>query len=107
MKEEKSQNNKEIVQIEISDQSQEKNNYLNNNKLWEDHYEQINLEKEVINFDYFNFRNEYEYEIDEKYFNINETEIQKNSGFSKPITQYDEEEKVIINDILDAIFKIL
>ena len=107
VKEEKSQNNKEKIKIEILDKSQEINNYLNYNNLREDIYEQITLEKEEMNFDYFNFRNEYENEIDDKYFNATDTEIKKNSGFSKPITQYGEEEKVIINDILDAIFKIL
>ena len=99
-------------EIEILNKSQELYNYSNFGQLNEDFFDQNNLNNsmeqgEVFDEYFSSFKKEYENEIDEKYVNISDTDIQKYSICPKQITQYDEDEKEIINNILDAIFKIL
>ena len=65
-----------------------------------------NYEEEDKNFDdFFNFKNDFE--ENEKYVAISETEIKIDTISKKKINEYDEEEKKIINNILDEIFKFL
>ena len=64
------------------------------------------FEEEDKNFDEFlNFKNDFE--ENEKYVQISETEIKKDTFSKKKISDYDADEIKIINDILDEIFKFL
>ena len=66
----------------------------------------IYILKEKDNFDeYFQYKNDFD--VEEKYAEISETEIKNNTISIKPITDYDQEEKKIIHDILDKIFQTL
>ena len=55
--------------------------------------------------DFFCFRDDFD--INERYVQTSETEIKKTKICKKPITEYDFEEKKIINDILNEIFNYL
>ena len=107
----KSQNNN--IQNSVSKDKENDNNSYHNeefiyqNPLNEDPFDQMNSNDnpELENEEYFHF--EYNNEIEEKFKEITETEIKKTSINKKPITEYDANDKKIINDILDEIFKML
>ena len=66
-----------------------------------------NFDEEEKNFDdeFYNYKNDYE--ENEKYVQISETEIKIDTIHRKTINEYDEEERRIINDILNEIVKFL
>ena len=66
-----------------------------------------NFDEEEKNFDdeFYNYKNDYE--ENEKYVQISETEIKIDTIHRKTINEYDEEERRIINDILNEILKFL
>ena len=93
------------------------NNYSNKtedinfqNPINDDYFEQMNLNErvntEIENNDYFHF-DDYLNSIDEKYVSITETEFHKNTKNNKPISEYDKQDKKIIEDILNEIFRML
>ena len=81
------------------------------NNINEDFYDNIDssiykIEHEKPSFDdYFLYKSDDGNE--EKYAEISETEIKRNTISIKPITDYDKEEKQIIDDILNEIFQVL
>ena len=123
----KEANNKNKQEIEDNKGNNNNNNNNNNNYFSIDNYlfnksqendyinfasddlfeitEAIHSEKQEIKFldEFFNF-NDYS-EIEEKYVQMTETEVNKITIKEKS-NEYNEEEKNIINDILNEIFKI-
>ena len=86
-------------------------NSIDINNINEEYYDNIDsniykteLEKPSFD-DYFKYKSDIGNE--ERYVEISETEIKKNTISIKPITDYDEKEKQIIDDILNEIFQVL
>ena len=130
-------NNSKINNSEIKDSEEtQKINNINNNNLENSQSEltliktqeqvyQIPLNDEIFDDinnnndyiigpedNYFNFKNELETEVNEKYVDLfkspnSETELQKFTLTKKTVSEYDEEDQKIIKDILDGIFKVL
>ena len=111
-------NDKKITQASSQDKKEESTqisllpiNSIDINNINEEFYDNIDsniykteLEKPSFD-DYFKYKSDIGNE--ERYVEISETEIKKNTISIKPITDYDKEEKQIIDDILNEIFQVL
>ena len=79
---------------------------IQSEEIYEDRSQDLFNEQEEKNYeDFFQFRDDFD--NDERYVQITETEIKKKTISKKGITEYDAEERKIINDILNEIFKYL